>query len=132
MDAQTRLDPCEVIERFPGQLQSDARALYRLLRSVTGHEAVMWGPSVIGFGEKVPVCVDDSSPDGFEIGFSRRDTTLVLVLRRYSEYYAPILDRLGSVPFGRNAIVLPAFDDLDESVLRELIETAWEDRTRAD
>ncbi|KTF04588.1 MULTISPECIES: hypothetical protein [Trueperella] len=132
MEAQTRLDPCEVVDRFPAELQADARALYGLLKSVTGHEAVMWGPSVIGFGEKVPVCVDESSPDGFEIGFSRRGTKLVLVLRRYSEYYAPILARLGSVPFGRNAIVLPAFDELDESVLRELIETAWEDRTRAD
>ncbi|MBM7825110.1 hypothetical protein JOD55_000937 [Arcanobacterium pluranimalium] len=92
----------------------------------------MWGPSVIGFGEKGAVCANEVALDGFEIGFRRRGTHLVLVLRRYNDYYAHILSRLGSVPFGHNAIVLPPLSELDRGVLRELIETAWQDRTRAD
>ncbi|QOR47675.1 hypothetical protein INS90_10640 [Trueperella pecoris] len=166
-NARTPLDPCAFIDRFPPALKADARALYRLLVSVTGHDAVMWGPSVVGFGEKGPasggalgesgssLCdvggVGDGpdaagggrglgvgpdaaggGPDGFEIGFSRRGSTLILVLRRYNDYYSRILERLGSVPYGRNAIALPPFSELDRDVLRELIETAWKDRTRAD
>lgn len=146
-NARTPLDPCAFIDRFPPALKADAHALYRLLASVTGHDAVMWGPSVVGFGEKGPpargvlgelggslydVGGVGGGPDGFEIGFARRGSTLILVLRRYNDYYAHILERLGSVPYGRNAIALPPFSELDREVLRELIETAWKDHTRAD
>lgn len=159
-NARTPLDPCAFIDRFPPALKADAHALYRLLASVTGHDAVMWGPSVVGFGEKGPPArgvlgesggslydvggvgggcgsgdepdAAGGGPDGFEIGFARRGSTLILVLRRYNDYYAHILERLGSVPYGRNAIALPPFSELDREVLRELIETAWKDHTRAD
>ncbi|MEW6868094.1 hypothetical protein [Trueperella pyogenes] len=131
-ESPSRLDPCAVIARWPIELHDDACALFSLLASVTGHDAVMWGPSVIGFGEKGSMRANEVALDGFEIGFSRRGMHLVLVLRRCNDYYAHILSRLGSVPFGQNAIVLPPLSELDRGVLRELIETAWQDRTRAD
>ncbi|MDP9806292.1 hypothetical protein J2S70_000874 [Trueperella bonasi] len=126
------LQPIDCIDRYPLELQSDARALFDLLSQVTGCEAVMRGPSVIGFGQKKPAAHPESPDDGFEIGFTRRGCHLVLVLRRYADYYAEILARLGDVTTGRNAIALPAFEGIDVTVLRELIERAWADRTRAD
>ena len=125
------LQPQDLIDRYPADLQPDARALFDLLCEVTACEAVMWGPSVVGFGQKKPAVHPESPDDGFEIGFSRRDNQLVLVLRRYADYYADILGRLGGVVTGKNVIVLPAFSEIDMAVLRELIERAWADRARA-
>lgn len=125
------LQPQDLIDRYPADLQPDARTLFDLLCEVTACEAVMWGPSVVGFGQKKPAVHPESPDDGFEIGFSRRDRRLVIVLRRYSDYYADILDRLGGVPTGKNAILLPSFSQIDMDVLRELLECAWADRTRA-
>ena len=125
------LQPGDFIERYPAELQADARALFKLLCEATDCDAVMWGPSVIGFGQKKPATHPESPDDGFEIGFSRRDNQLVLVLRRYADYYADILGRLGGVVTGKNVIVLPAFSEIDMAVLRELIERSWADRARA-
>ncbi len=125
------VQPCDFIDRYPPELQSDARALFNLLCEVTQCEAVMWGPSVVGFGQKTPAVRPESPDDGFEIGFSRRGSHLVLVLRRYADYYVDILQRLGGMPRGKNAIALPAFDEMDVGVLRELLERAWADSERA-
>lgn len=122
----------DCISRYPLELQSDAWELYELLSEITGCEAVMWGPAVIGFGQKKPAARPESPDDGFELGFARRGNRLVLVLRRFAEYYAEILGRLGEAVHGKNAITLPAFENVDKAVLRELIERAWNDRARAD
>lgn len=128
-----QLSPYDVLNSISNpRLQADAWELCDLMKEVTGHEPIMWGPSVIGFGQTSGAERPMSAMDGLEVGFSTRGTKLVLILRRYAEHYREILARVGEVQSGKVAITIDSLEGVNRAVLRELIEFAWHDRSRAE
>ncbi|MER7585961.1 DUF1801 domain-containing protein [Micromonospora sp. NPDC127501] len=91
---------------------------------LTGEPAVMWGPSIVGFGSYHYTYESGRSGDAPLVGFSPRKQHLVVYLADGSldERHAALLARLGPHRSGKGCLYLKRLDDVDQSVLRHLIE----------
>jgi hypothetical protein len=108
--------------RDPGR-RDDARTLCRLLGDITGAPAVLWGPSIVGFG-----AYSYRYPSGHEgtsalVGFSPRKSNLVVYLvGGFEDRYPALVDQLGPHKTGRGCLYLKQLADVDLDVLRQLVE----------
>ncbi|MDQ7993889.1 MAG: DUF1801 domain-containing protein [Propionicimonas sp.] len=121
----TPVDPAAYLDGLPkaGQ-REDGRALLALMSQVSGEPAVMWGPTMVGFGNYHYRYASGREGDAFRMGFSPRSTALVLYgdAGRLSD----VLARLGPHTTGKSCIYLKRLSDADPAVLRELVERMWE------
>ncbi len=109
----------------PEQRRRDAEELVALMRSVTGHSPRLWGPSIIGFGDRHYRYESGREGDTFRIGFSPRKAQLVLYLTDAVEADGDLLERLGPHTTGKACLYVKRLDRIDSGVLAELIARAW-------
>lgn len=100
--------------------RADAEVVRAVLAEVSGEPAVMWGPSIVGFGAYHYVYDSGHSGDAPLIGFSPRKANLVLYLMADPAVKGPLLERLGKHKTGVGCLYVNRLDDLDLAVLREL------------
>ncbi len=101
--------------------REDARTLLELMREVTGEEAVMWGPSIVGFGHQQMVYDRGREVDWFHVGFSPRKQSLTLYIMDGFDEYEGLLSRLGKHSTGKSCLYVKRLDDVDTEVLTDLI-----------
>lgn len=129
--AKTRPTDVPVVEFLdtvsPAVRREDGEALARLMTEVTGVEPVMWGPSMIGYGSfhyRSP-----SNPrthgDWPKVAFSPRKTALVLYGLKDLPEAQPLLASLGTYTEGVGCVYVKRLSDIDEAVLRRLVELAF-------
>ena len=102
-----------------------------LLERVTGAPAVMWGPSMVGFGSAAYTNTTGTN-DWFVVGFSPRKKALTFY--GLHDGYGdpdPLLDELGPHSTGKGCLYVTRWDDIDTAVLERLVAQAWE-RAHAD
>ena len=97
--------------------RADARAMLALLRQVSGERAVMWGPSIVGFGT-----YRGATGDWPVIGFAPRRAETVVYLAPEFDGKAELLAQLGPHRDGVSCLYIKRLADIDTSVLRELCE----------
>ena len=101
--------------------RADARALCDLLAVKSGRSPRMWGPSIVGFGERHLVYDSGRELDWFEIGFSPRRQNTTLYLTDGTEPHGDLLGRLGKHTTGVGCVYLKRLSDVDNDVLAELV-----------
>ena len=101
--------------------RDESRQLVALMREATGAEPVMWGESIVGFGEAHVVYASGREIDWFEIGFSPRKRALSLYLMPGVTRFDEILSRLGPHRHGAGCLYVTQLQKVDERVLGELI-----------
>ena len=101
--------------------RADARALCDLLAVKSGRSPRMWGPSIVGFGERHLVYDSGRELDWFEIGFSPRKQNTTLYLTDGTEPHGDLLGRLGKHTTGVGCVYLKRLSDVDNDVLTELV-----------
>ena len=106
---------------------ADARALNALMIEVTGVEPAMWGPSIIGFGDRHLVSARGREVDWFDIGFAARKQALTLYLSNGFEGYGDLLAKLGPHTTGVGCLYVKRLSDVDSGVLTELVRRSVED-----
>ena len=104
----------------PGR-RTDTERVCTLMQEITGEPPVMWGPSIIGFGQ-----YDFRSPAGrtgiwMRVGVSPRKANLSLYITTGFEAYGDLLAKLGKHKIGVGCLYIKRLSDVDEAVLRELI-----------
>ncbi|WP_156250309.1 DUF1801 domain-containing protein [Pseudactinotalea terrae] len=111
----------------PAARRDDGAALARLMTEVTGVDPVMWGPSMIGYGSyhyRSP-----SNPrthgDWPRVAFSPRKSSLVLYGIKDRPEAQPLMASLGSYTEGAGCVYVKRLTDVDEGVLRSLVEIAF-------
>ena len=111
----------------PAGRREDAQAVLAVMREVTGVEPVLWGPSTVGFGRQPYTTADGKEREWFAVGLAPRKASLTLYGLTYYDSNAPLLERLGKHTTGRGCLYIKRLTDVDDRVLRELIEKAWTD-----
>ncbi len=101
--------------------RADALALRSLLERISGAPAVLWGPSIVGFG----ACRYryDSGREGTmpRLGFSPRARESVLYVMDGFSRYDDLRTRLGKHRTGKACLYVKRLADLDLAVLEELL-----------
>jgi Domain of unknown function (DU1801) len=103
------------------QRQRDARSLAALMRAATGARALMWGPSIVGFGRRAYTGSTGRITDWPLIAFAPRSTGLVLYLPGGYRPHQPLLRQLGKHRVGKGCLYIRRLADVDLSTLRRLI-----------
>ncbi|MGQ0659246.1 DUF1801 domain-containing protein [Sphingosinicella sp.] len=101
------------------QRREDAKTVRAMMERITGEPAVMWGPSIIGFGTYRYPCGKNWGTM-CRLGFSPRKTELVLYVLTQSTAQDAFLARLGKHKSGKSCLYIKRLSDVDESVLEEL------------
>ncbi len=105
--------------------RTDAKALIELMTKVTGHEPVMWGSSIIGFGTYHYKYDSGREGDMCMAGFSPRKQNIALYNTGFIRY-PELMKRLGKYKTGTSCLYINKLSDVDLEVLTELIQTAYE------
>lgn len=123
----TSADPGVWIAALPKARQRDDGArLLTLFHEVTGAEAVMWGPSIVGFGELHYVYESGREGDMPRVGFSPRSASNTLYLALDAPGAPALLERLGRHRTSVSCLYVNKLADIDLGVLRELIALSWQ------
>jgi hypothetical protein len=114
----------------PGK-REDAKVLDALFRKVTGQPAVMWGPSIIGYGSYHYVYESGHQGDMCRVGFSPRKAKHSLYVVCTCDgpegaQVAGLLARLGKHSLGNGGcLYVNKLADIDLAVLEELVALGW-------
>lgn len=103
------------------QKRNDSFELIGLMREVSGYEPVMWGPSIIGFGNYHYRYDSGHEGDASLIGFSPRKQAISLYVFTGLEEHAHLLSGLGIFKMGKACIYVKKLADIDQTVLRTLM-----------
>ena len=134
-DAKTR--PTDVtVEDFLATVddpvtRADCSALVALLERVTGEPAVMWGPSIIGFGRYHYRYASGREGDASVVGFSPRVGKLSLYLNDGTDQHTDALARLGKHSVTKACLHVKRLQDVDTDVLAEILRTSYDTTRRA-
>lgn len=126
--AENKTKPTEVsVDDFIHAVESpkkreDAFALKKMMEELTGEPAVMWGPSIIGFGSYHYKYASGHEGDAPIVGFSPRKAALSLYLLSCEQQeFEPLLEQLGKYKRAVACLYANKLSDLNEDILRELI-----------
>lgn len=111
----------EYLAGIAGPRGDDARALNDLLTEVTGLEPALWGPSIVGYGDRHLVYESGRELDWFLVGFAARKQALTLYLTERFEGYDVLLGKLGPHTTGVGCLYVKRLSDVDPGVLTELV-----------
>ena len=105
--------------------RADAETLLEMFRRATGEEPLMWGPSIIGFGQYHYVYDSGREGDAPAVGFSPRKTNLTLYVLSDHPAQADLLARLGKHRTSVACLYINKLADVDLDVLEELTAAAY-------
>jgi len=118
----TRVSVASFLERLSDErTRADCDTLVALMEKATGENAVMWGPSIIGFGTYRLAYADGSEADWPIAGFSPRKKELTLYIAGGFDRYAGLMKKLGKYRTGKVCLYIKRLEDVDMRVLRELV-----------
>ncbi len=103
--------------------RADAATLAGLMSELSGAAPVMWGSSIVGFGDS-QYTNTTGTHDWFQVGMSPRKANLALYLPGSLADYAEELGRLGAHTTGKGCLYIKDLRAVDSGVLRELITKA--------
>lgn len=112
----------EFIEKVESpKKRDDAYKLLEIFKEVTGFEAKMWGPSIIGFGAYHYVYRTGHEGDAPLVGFSPRKAKISLYFAPGDTAREALLANFGKHTTGKACVYINKVDDIDTEVLKELI-----------
>lgn len=130
--AENKTQPTDAsVDDFINQTESpkkreDAFRIKKIMEEETGEKAVMWGPSIIGFGQYHYKYDSGREGDFLITGFSPRKSAISLYLLGCMETsFDELFAKLGKHKTGASCVYINKLSDVDEAVLRELIKKAY-------
>jgi hypothetical protein len=127
----TALSVTEFLNRIPDEeRRRDCRTLRTLLREVTGSQAKMWGPSIVGFGNYHYVYASGREGDCFLAGFSPRKKDLTIYITAGIERYPALTAKLGRYRNAVSCLYVKRLSEIDLGVLRKLLAASVRDVRR--
>ncbi|MBT2248247.1 DUF1801 domain-containing protein [Arthrobacter sp. BHU FT2] len=109
----------------PGR-RADGFQLLDLMRGATGQEAVMWGPSIVGFGSYHYRYATGREGDAAAVGFSPRKASLALYGLTYGPDAGMQLEALGKHRTGAACLYINRLADVDRTVLEAMIRSGYQ------
>jgi hypothetical protein len=101
--------------------RADAKALVKLMQSASGEKPKMWGPSIIGFGNRHYKYESGREGDMPLAGFSPRKAAIVFYGMMGFSGCEALLTKFGKHTTGKGCLYIKRLADVDQKVLRALV-----------
>jgi len=119
----TTVDPAAYIASIEHDTRrEDALTLLELMGRLSGFEAKMWGPTMVGFGRYHYKYDTGREGDWFMVGFSPRKANQVIYLMPGYENFDDELARLGKHKIGKSCLSINKLADVDLAVVEEMVQ----------
>jgi len=102
--------------------RQDSYTILEMMETITGEKAKMWGDSLVGFGDIHYKYASGREGDWMLTAFSPRKQNLTLYIMSGFDQHAELLARLGKYKTGKGCLYINRLSDVDQNVLRELIQ----------
>lgn len=102
--------------------RKDCEAIAALMSRMTNAPAVMWGPSIVGFGSYHYRYASGREGDACLAGFSFRSGAICIYLGCDDPGQEQLLARLGPHKMSKSCLYIRKLADVDMAVLEQLIE----------
>lgn len=104
------------------QKRKDSFEILQMMEELTGEKPVLWGDSIIGFGQFRYKTKSGCEDNWFTCGFSPRKASISLYLMGCDIKQRPdLLNRLGKHKTGVGCLYINKLSDVDKEVLKEII-----------
>ena len=108
------------------QKRIDSFVLLEMMKKATGEEPVLWGSSIIGFGNKrYKSPATGREVDWLRIGFSPRKANLSLYVSVGIKEHAAALKKLGKHKTGAGCLYINKLEEVDLKVLKGIIDASF-------
>ena len=115
-DVNTFLDAVEDERK-----RKDCFELLNLMKELTGHEAKMWGDSIVGFGTYHYRYKTGREGDWMLTGFSPRKQNISVYIMCGFQHVEEHMQRLGKFKTGASCLYIKNLSDIDLGVLSNII-----------
>lgn len=105
--------------------RSDAFRVLEMYKRVTGEEPKMWGPAIIGFGDRKYKYPDGREMDWMIAAFSPRKQNMTLYVICDSPKQPELLEKLGKHSTSVSCLYIKKLSDVDEKVLEAIVKDAY-------
>lgn len=121
--AETNKNVIDFINEFADteQKRTDSFELLDLMKNISGYEARMWGPSIIGFGSYHYKYASGHEGDAPIIGFSPRKAAISLYVYTGLGEHEHLLSGLGKFKMGKVCIYIKRLSDIDKQKLKVIM-----------
>lgn len=109
---------------IPEQRKKDSWTLYRLMEKITSSQGVLWGTSIIGFGDYHYKYASGREGDWFLTGFTPRKNALTLYLMCDISHESIDFSTLGKHKKGKGYLYIKRLDDVVLKALKNIIKTS--------
>jgi hypothetical protein len=115
------------VEQFLHAVEDERRrrdcfTLVELMRDITSAPPKMWGPAIVGFGDRHYRYASGRELDWFLTGFSPRKANLTLYIDGGFDDHGDLMSTLGKHKTGKGCLYVKSLSDIDLTALRTLIE----------
>ena len=107
-------------------VRADCKKIAVMMEEATQSPPKMWGAAIVGFGSRLVKYETGRELDWMEIGFSPRKQNLTLYLTIGESLDADLLAKLGKYKPGKDCLFINRLSDVNEEVLKGLIEKTVE------
>ena len=104
------------------QRRADCKEVAKMMRSVTGKNAKLWGANIVGYGYYDYKYASGREGTFLISGFSPRAQALTIyIMSGFSEHQV-LMKKLGKYKTGKSCLYIKKLEDIDRKVLRSLTE----------
>jgi hypothetical protein len=109
----------------PASRRADAQAIAALLEAIAGCPPVLWGGSMIGYGQYSYAYPSGRTGTWPRLGYSPRKAQHVVYLMDGFTGQADLLAKLGKARTGVSCLYIPKLSAIDTAVLAEMARRSW-------
>ena len=119
----------EFLGRQPPRVRADCEQLIEIMRRISGHAPVVWGPSIIGFDSYHYTYASGREGDSAALAFAPRQSKIVVYLDS-TERHAERIDALATSPgvkvtTGKACLYLPPLAGIDLALLQNILSDSY-------
>lgn len=103
------------------QTRADCFEIVKMMKQVTKAEPVMWGSSIVGFGEYMMTYANGSQLPWPIASFSPRKQYITIYINPEFKTYGKLLKKLGKHSTAKVCLYIKKLADVDKAVLKEII-----------
>lgn len=114
------------LEQQPEPKKSDCIVLLNMIKDITGMYPRLWGGAIVGFGSYDYQQKGGVKGSWFLTGFAPRKQNISIYIMTGFAQYEDLLKKLGSHKTGMGCLYIKKLSDIDQTVLKEMIETSFQ------